>query len=202
MTRTGIVDYGVGNVGNVLRALKRLGREGILLNNPTEIPKDVDFLLLPGVGAFAPAMRNLVQTGWNHGVRAWSEKGRPLLGICLGMQLLCQSSLEMGENEGLGLLDGTVVPLEIRPLPHMGWNSLSKVRHEEDILSHFSGEYFYFVHSYGLMHSSDEASRTEAGGLSFVSAVRRKNVMGLQFHPERSGSSGLQLLDLALQELR
>lgn len=196
----GIVDYQVGNVGNVMRALRALGYKAEVIPFPDKVNDEVKGLILPGVGAFAPAMQNLKERGWADFLRSWDKENRPLLGICLGMQLLCEESRENGLHGGLGIIQGSVISLETRKLPHMGWNTISW---KEDIpLSDrfdSDGKYFYFVHSFALAGSEHAAATTKIEDREFVSIVRKKNVTGFQFHPERSGNQGLQLLGSTLK---
>ncbi len=191
----GIVEYGAGNTGNVRRALKHLGYASTLCQSP-ENAEECDILILPGVGAFPPAMARLNGQGWTPFLREWAFFRRPLLGICLGMQLLCEASLENTETKGLGLIDGTVELLEgTRRLPHMGWNRINWLQEDHPLTRTCSeGTHLYFVHSYALRKSVDALAITEIDGHSFVSAVHRDGIVGLQFHPERSGLRGLSLL--------
>lgn len=191
-----VIDYGAGNVANVQTALDHLGRRNCLLSAPGD--GEADLYLLPGVGAFPPAMARLKERGWADFLRLRALSGTPLLGICLGMQLLCRESLEDGKTEGLGLIDGTITPLEgTARLPHMGWNGL---RWRDEPLFPFRGD-LYFVHSYGLLQSDDALAYTDVDGLSFVSLVRRGAVAGCQFHPERSGLEGVAFLGRLLDHL-
>lgn len=196
----GIVDYQVGNVGNVMRALRTLGYNAEVIPFPEEVNDEVSGLILPGVGAFSPAMQNLKDRGWADFLRSWDKEDRPLLGICLGMQLLCEESRENGLHKGLGIIQGSVISLETRKLPHMGWNTIywkDQVPLSERFNS--EGKYFYFVHSFALAESENAAATTEIEDKTFVSIVRKKNVTGFQFHPERSGNQGLQLLGSTLK---
>lgn len=198
----GIIDYGAGNTGNVRRALNRLGRSSVLCGTPAEAEK-CDLLILPGVGAFPPAMDKLNASGWNSFLQQWVNGGKPLLGICLGMQLLCETSLEDRPTAGLGFIEGTVSLLEgtVR-LPHMGWNQVMWKGIPEEISTACpDGSDLYFVHSYALMTSLDAAATTTVDNISFVSIVRRGKVLGCQFHPERSGPLGLKLLGEILDHL-
>lgn len=193
-----VIDYGAGNVGNVLGALKALGLEARVQSQP-ETMKRAALYLLPGVGAFSPAMKRLIKDGWEPFLRDWTLSGGALLGICLGMQLLCERSLEDGSTEGLGLLDGTVSLLQgTRRLPHVGWNSLRPCTASTLPLD---GD-FYFVHSYGLAESADAVALTDVDGASFVSLALRRNVGGCQFHPERSGLKGVAFLGRLIDHLR
>jgi len=144
----GIIDYGAGNLGNVLRALEKLQYEARLLGTLSGLDSEVDFLVLPGVGAFPPAMAELSRRGWIQVLRDWGQAKNPLLGICLGMQLLYEASLEDGLTEGLGFFPGTVAPLEgLRKSPHMGWNRVSWLRELPGITDLFPGGLdAYFVH--------------------------------------------------------
>lgn len=198
----GIIDYGAGNTGNVRRALDHLRRENRLCPTP-DSASGCDLLILPGVGAFPPAMDRLTSSGWSPFLIEWASQGKPLLGICLGMQLLCESSLEDRPTRGLGLINGTVSLLEgTKRLPHMGWNSLAWMNAPERIQEACpDGTFLYFVHSYALMDSAHTAAVTEVDQVRFISVVRHGRVMGCQFHPERSGSRGLKLLSAILEEL-
>lgn len=188
----GIVEYGAGNVGNLTRALHRLGQEVRLLPRPEEA-RGADLLILPGVGAFPYAWRHLTESGWAEALRDVPRRGQPLLGICLGMQLLAEESREDGVTPGLGLVRGTVRPLEgLSRIPHMGWNSLAWKGGEP--LASGAPPWFYFVHSFALEESPDAVATCTVEGRRFVAAVRRGSVAGCQFHPERSGPEGVAFL--------
>ncbi len=193
-----IIDYGVGNLASVNKAFSFIGYESKITSDHEEI-LGADKVVLPGVGAFADAMDNLDKSGMISIIKEVAQKGTPLLGICLGMQLLFDYSTEGGEKvSGLGLLKGSVnqFPLNMGlKVPHMGWNSLD-IRQEKGI---FSGvrqkSYVYFVHSYYLTaeNTSDVAAVCEYG-IRFDAAVCKGNIMGTQFHPEKSGDVGLDIL--------
>ncbi len=193
-----IIDYGVGNLASVNKAFSFIGYESKITSDHEEI-LGADKVVLPGVGAFADAMDNLDKSGMISIIKEVAQKGTPLLGICLGMQLLFDYSTEGGEKvSGLGLLKGSVnqFPLNMGlKVPHMGWNSLD-IRQENGI---FSGvrqkSYVYFVHSYYLTaeNTSDVAAVCEYG-IRFDAAVCKGNIMGTQFHPEKSGDVGLDIL--------
>jgi glutamine amidotransferase len=198
----GVVNFGAGNLGNVRRALERLGARQGQLDSPDDMAAlRPSILLLPGVGAFRPAMASLISTGWRDALIEWSSEGRPLLGICLGMQLLCSRSSEGGEEEGLGLIAGAVEKLSgIKKIPHMGWNSVAPDEGNEFPACCLikPGQNFYFVHSYAVASSPHGAADTEVDGVTFRSILRRKNVAGFQFHPERSGPEGVEFLGRAI----
>ena len=193
-----IIDYGVGNLFSLKSSLAQLGQDTVVTADPDTIRK-ADRLILPGVGAFGDAMDKLVATGLVPVIRAEAEK-KPLLGICLGMQLLFEKSYEYGEHAGLGLIPGEVRPLApvLAPgakVPHMGWNSL-RVRGDDPLFKYFNdGEYVYYVHSFyarGCERSTLGTSRY--GNVDVTGVVRNGNVYGTQFHPEKSGDAGLRLL--------
>lgn len=198
----GIIDYGAGNTGNVRRALKRLGRECSLCRTPADA-RECILLILPGVGAFPPAMDRLRASGWVSFLQEWVAAGKSLLGICLGMQLLCETSLEDGSTPGLGFIRGSVRLLQdTLRLPHMGWNQIRWQEAPKNLKQACpDGSNVYFVHSYALTESPDAAASTTVDGVSFVSLVHRGNVLGCQFHPERSGPVGLKLLEGILDHL-
>ncbi len=199
----GIIAYGAGNLHNLQRGLRFGGFEAAILENPGEA-EQAELLLLPGVGAFAPAMEALNRSGWGDQLRHWHKAKRPLLGICLGMQLLCRESFEKEHTPGLGFLDASVELLSGAPkLPHMGWNSLEwkasipealAAPRGDDSENNFGDETFYFVHSYGVLESPHALATTTTGELTFASVLGRGKVLGMQFHPERSGPEGIAFL--------
>ncbi len=195
----GIIDYGAGNIGNVVRAVKYLGLEYCLLSKPDTTK--LKLLILPGVGAFKPAIDNLKATGWYEKIIDWYNKGNPIIGICLGMQLLCEKSNEGGTiSHGFGFIKGDITKF-VRPkkIPHIGWNKVHWVIppvYDFDIESCF----YYFVHSYRLTSLENAIGITEYDGEVFVSAVKKDNLIAFQFHPERSGKSGLLLLKKIIEK--
>jgi len=186
----GVIDYGSGNIGNLSRALTFLNREHALLKRPDKFPgKEPDALILPGVGAFPPAMDNLVSSGWRDRLRDWAKGQRPLLGICLGMQLMCEGSTEGEFTEGLGIFRGVVSRIAgALKLPHVGWNTIYGDGFRDD-------NFYYFVHSYALGVSADTAAFTSVDRAEFTAIADRERSVGFQFHPERSGRAGLALLE-------
>jgi glutamine amidotransferase len=198
------VNYGAGNIGNVRRALAKLKIRHEELESPGGVSSFApSLLLLPGVGAFRHAMERLASSGWRDTLIRWAESGRPLLGICLGMQLLCENSAEDGKTAGLGLIEGDVLRLSgVKKIPHMGWNSAEPCGGEfEKHCFAQSGQKrqdFYFVHSFAVSGSPRCAAKTEVDGVVFDSALRKENVAGFQFHPERSGPEGVAFLGRAI----
>ncbi|HOV28681.1 MAG TPA: imidazole glycerol phosphate synthase subunit HisH [Synergistales bacterium] len=191
----GIIDYGAGNLGNVLRALSSLQYEASLLGSPSNLGDQVDLLVLPGVGAFPPAREELARRGWIPVLREWGNTGKPLLGICLGMQLLYEASLEDGLTEGFGFFPGTIAPLAgLKKTPHMGWNRVSWLRELPGITDLFQGGLdAYFVHGYAAPVNEASLADTAIDGIRFSSVSLQGKIAGFQFHPERSGREGLQL---------
>ncbi|GIP60901.1 MULTISPECIES: imidazole glycerol phosphate synthase subunit HisH [Paenibacillus] len=201
-----IVDYGMGNLHSVSKAVERLGYEGLVTGDAAEI-LGADGVLLPGVGAFGDAMAHLRGTGLDAVVRQAAAGGTPLLGICLGMQLLFGESEEHGRNEGLGILPGRAVRFaggEYK-VPHMGWNRLSFLQPDNPLLAGLEEGHVYFVHSYHVepQAKSDLIAVTDYGH-PVTAIVGRDNVYGMQFHPEKSGELGMSLLRnfLALAEAK
>jgi glutamine amidotransferase len=189
VTTIAIIDHGAGNLVSVVNAFVAIGEHPIVVTEPRQIT-GVDGIVLPGVGATSPAMSQLCATGLDASLRMWEG---PLLGICVGMQLLFDSSDEDG-HPCLGLIAGRVEALDAEPLPHMGWND---VHHTDDPLFDQipDGEPFYFVHSYApVPNRQDQIIATADHGGTFVAAVRQGNRVGVQFHPERSGAAGQHLL--------
>lgn len=202
-----IVDYGVGNLFSLCRSLEAIGQEVIITDDPVVIAK-ANRVILPGVGAFSDAARKLRESGLDQVVIAEATKGKPLMGICLGMQLLFEKSFEFGEHEGLGLIPGFVRPIaEVIPsnlkIPHIGWNALNFPKNMEKhaIFSSVSeGDCVYFVHSFYASDCEPFVIATADYGAELTAAVAKGNVMGCQFHPEKSGSVGLGILRAFCEE--
>ncbi|MBE6948373.1 MAG: imidazole glycerol phosphate synthase subunit HisH [Ruminococcaceae bacterium] len=194
MGRTAVIDYGAGNLMSVTNALRYLGEEWIITSDKSEIEKS-DRVILPGVGAFPAAMRYLREKGFESFVKEQAEK-KPLLGICLGMQMLFEESDEIELTTGLGLIPGRIqrVPTELK-LPHIGWNSL-KFNNPCPLLKGVDeGAYVYFVHTFCAMTKYPENLIASADyGAEVAAIVSSGNVFGCQFHPEKSGEAGLAIL--------
>ena len=203
---TAIVDYGVGNLFSLVSGVKSLGAQVCVTGKAEEL-RAADHILLPGVGAFSDAAAKLNATGLVPVLREESQK-KPLLGICLGMQLLFEKSYEYGEHAGLGLIPGEVAPLAedlqdpALKVPHIGWNALDIAPgHEDDPLFQYirNGEYVYYVHSFYAKNCAASTLATSEYSLPVTGAVRRGLVYGTQFHPEKSGDTGLRLLKAFLE---
>ena len=216
----GIVDYNMGNLASVINAFTKVGVDAKLESDPAKL-KQYDKLILPGVGAFGDAMKHLKENGMDKAVKHFAASGKPLLGICLGMQLLFDSSEEFGTTEGLGLIPGTVVafdenkfdhPLKV---PHMGWNELfcrgltsddlrsessagltPTKQSESELFADLPNDfYLYFVHSYHAVCEDKYAIGKTHYGYEFVSAVQNGNIYGIQPHPEKSHDNGLKIIE-------
>ncbi len=192
----GLIDYGMGNRRSVFKALEHVGVEVVQSEDPAVL-ETTDGLVLPGVGAFAQAMGNLRERDLVEPIVGWAREGRPLLGVCLGMQLLFDSSTELGGDDGLGLLAGDVRQLTGAPkLPHIGWNLVEWAQASPLVDGLGDGAAFYHVHSLCVHPSGDDVVLGYgAYGERFVTAVASGNVYGVQFHPEKSSSAGLRLLE-------
>ena len=193
-----IIDYGVGNLFSLKSSLRAIGIDADYTGNPAEIRK-ADKLILPGVGAFRDAREALRRTGLDRVVQEEAGKGKPLMGICLGMQMLFDRSYEYGEYEGLGLIPGEIVPMEGRipkdlPIPHIGWNELMLKQPSPLMKNTANGDYVYFVHSYYAETPAEHVIATTDYGVEMTAAVQKDNVYGCQFHPEKSSEVGLSIL--------
>ena len=194
-----IVDYGVGNLFSLKSSLAYLGLDAVVTADPAVI-RASDRIILPGVGAFADAKAKLEATGLVPLIKEEVAAGKPLLGICLGMQMLFDKSLEYGEHEGLGLIHGTVAPitadLEIElKVPHMGWNALHLHRPDDPLFRYISeGDHVYYVHSYYAKDCDADTIATSEYGVTVTGAVGKGKIYGTQFHPEKSGKVGLAIL--------
>ena len=198
---TVIVDYGVGNLFSLLSSFAAIGEQAKVSSDKAEI-ECADRIVLPGVGAFSDAAAKLRQTGLDNAVVSAAKNGTPLLGICLGMQLLFDESHEYGVHKGLGLIRGKVTPIDdmgVLKIPHIGWNAL-KIKDSPIFRYINDGDYVYFVHSFAATDCDGVIATTEYGN-SITAAVGVKNVYGCQFHPEKSGEVGLKILK-AFSELK
>lgn len=198
MSRIGIIDYGMGNLGSVTNACRFLGLSAELVDAPDAMD-GYDALILPGVGGFGDCMSHLKEHGYVEPVRQWIQQDRPFLGICLGLQILFEGSEEAPETKGLGLLPGRIIRFPVKPgykVPQIAWN---QVRQRKPACPLFEGipdqSYFYFVHSYYAAGANEEhAAGITDYGVPYVSAVWAGNLMAVQFHPEKSQQLGLRLL--------
>ena len=195
----GIIDYGVGNLFSLCSSCKAIGEEAFVSGDASQLAK-ADRLILPGVGAFKDAARKLNDSGMAEFVRQQAASGKPLLGICLGMQLLFEKSYEYGEHEGLGFVKGEVCPLEpdlkdkTLKVPQIGWNALHIVRDDPLFRYIREGEYVYYVHSYYGKNCTESTLAVSDYSIPVTGVVRAGRVYGTQFHPEKSGETGLRIL--------
>lgn len=189
-----VIDYGAGNLKSVTKALDHLGYANTIVSRPEEL-ETADGMILPGVGAFPMCMAALRKSGMDRAILQQAGK-KPLLGICLGMQMLLDSSTEMGGDQGLGLIPGTVEKIETNlKLPHIGWNSLNIVNPNPLTAGLSDGDYVYFVHSFcAKVKNSEDLALTTDYGTTVTAMIARGNVFGCQFHPEKSGPVGMTIL--------
>ncbi|MBE6572399.1 MAG: imidazole glycerol phosphate synthase subunit HisH [Ruminococcaceae bacterium] len=194
-----IIDYGVGNLFSLKSSFAAIGVQAVVTGNKAEI-ENADKIILPGVGAFGDAAEKLRRTGLDKVVINCAQKGTPILGICLGMQLLFEKSYEYGEHEGLGLIKGEirpitdVIPKELK-VPHIGWNALDFCGKQSPIFKYLkNGDFVYFVHSFYGANCEESVIATSEYGSPLTAAVAKGNVFGCQFHPEKSGNVGLSIL--------
>lgn len=189
----GIIDYGVGNLRSVAKAVEYSGYESVITDEASVLD-NCSHLILPGVGAFKDAIKKLEDSGLAETLIKSIDIGKPTLGICLGMQLFFESSTEDGLHKGLALLEGSVEKFDISlKVPHIGWNSVDTLR-ESELFKGIDDTNFYFVHSYYLDKNVPSALGLTDYEIQFTSCVMRENLYGVQFHPEKSGDSGLKLL--------
>lgn len=193
-----IVDYGVGNLFSLISSFNKIGADIVVTADPQVISR-ADGIILPGVGAFEDAARKLRDSGLDKVIVEQAQKGKKLMGICLGMQMLFQQSYEYGCHEGLGLLKGNIVPMKDSipadlKIPHIGWNALHFTK-ESNLFKYINNnDCVYFVHSYYATDCDDSVIATAEYGKELTAAVQKDNVMGCQFHPEKSGEVGLNIL--------
>ena len=199
-----IVDYGVGNLFSLRSSLKYIGEEAVVTGDAGELER-AERIILPGVGAFADAAQKLRQTGLDEVIKEQAAKGKPIRGICLGMQLLFERSYEYGEHEGLGLIKGSVKPIEgVIPaglkIPHIGWNALIKKKEHPILKDVREGECVYFVHSFYAADCNESVIATAEYGAQLTAAAAQGSVIGCQFHPEKSGEVGMRILKAFARE--
>ena len=192
-----VVDYGVGNLFSLRSSLACVGAESVVTGEE-KVLRSAEKIILPGVGAFGDAVKKLQESGLFSVVKEEAEKGKPLMGICLGMQLLFEKSYEFGEHDGLGLLEGKIKYLgdytKSEKIPHIGWNALD-IKKDSPIFKYIkNGDYVYFVHSYFATDCEKSVTATSSYGVPVTACVQKNNVFGCQFHPEKSGDVGLNIL--------
>ncbi len=193
-----IIDYGVGNLFSLKSSLDSIGADAFITNDFSQI-ENADKIILPGVGAFGDASKKLFESGLSELLISEAKKNKPILGICLGMQLLLEKGYEYGEHKGLGLIPGEIRPIsDVIPqnlkIPHIGWNSL-KFKKPSKLFKYINdGDFVYFVHSYHGTNCEENTIATSEYGAELTAAVENGNIYGCQFHPEKSGKVGLQIL--------
>jgi len=194
-----IVDYGVGNLFSLKSSFAAIGADAFVSRDPSEITK-ADKIILPGVGAFGDAAKKLADCGMTEVIKEEAGRGKPILGICLGMQLLFEKSYEYGEHAGLGLIDGEIrsisekIPAGLK-IPHIGWNALTFTGKPSKLFRYIkNGDFVYFVHSFAGMDCEESVIATSEYGAPLTAAVEDGNIFGCQFHPEKSGDVGLNIL--------
>lgn len=193
----GIIDYNMGNLASVYNACHLLDAKATIVKDPNDL-RNFDRIILPGVGAYGDAMEHLIETGMNEAIYEFANSGKPMIGICLGMQLLFESSQEFGHTNGLGLIEGEVVKFdktrmsEDFKIPHMGWNTI--INKEHPLFEGLHNPYLYFVHSYHAVTNEKNVIGKTLYGYEFVSAVNKENIYGFQPHPEKSHDNGLKIL--------
>ncbi len=193
-----IVDYGVGNLFSLVSSFRKIGAE-VIVTSDKETIANAEKIILPGVGAFGDAIAKLRATGLDKVIINAANKGTPLMGICLGMQLLFERSFEFGCYDGLGLIKGSVIQMENKiekglKIPHIGWNSLTFKQNSPLLKNTKEGDFVYFVHSFFVDGENESAVAVTDYGASITACVGQGNIMGCQFHPEKSGEVGLGIL--------
>ncbi len=196
--KIGIVDYNMGNLASVINAFNKIGANAEIVREADKL-KDYDKLVFPGVGAFGDAMNHLKETNLDEAMKEFVKSGKYVFGVCLGMQLLFQSSEEFGSHKGLGIIEGKVVRFDKtktkeHKIPHMGWNKMF-IKKQSGLFDGITDPYLYFVHSFHVVCEDDYVIGKTLYGYEFVSAVNKDNVFGFQPHPEKSHNEGLKILE-------
>lgn len=190
-----VIDYGMGNLRSVQKGFEKAGCRAVITGDPKVID-NASQLVLPGVGAFKDCMKNLEEKELIEPLISGIKKGKPFMGICLGLQLLFDESEEFGLHKGLGIIRGKVrrFPKNDLKVPHMGWNSIKKIKHTPVLEDIADDSYFYFVHSYYVVPENDVTATTTDYGIEFTSSITKDNIFACQFHPEKSQENGLKIL--------
>ena len=201
MNKISIIDYGMGNLHSVVKAFGRVGGDAVIIDKPEDIIK-AERLVLPGVGAFRDAIATLTEKGMVDPIKEFVAGGKPFIGICLGFQMLFDKSYEDGCFDGLGIVAGTVEKFEFGDnpqnlkVPHMGWNALNICGEQPLYKGIDDGSFVYFVHSYYVKPADDAVAATKTEhGIKFVSSIHKDNIYGVQFHPEKSQTVGMKILE-------
>ena len=193
----GIIDYGLGNLSSVFNALKKIKFDAEIFSEPKKI-NNYSRIILPGVGSFKKGMNNLTENNWDFEIKKYVSTGKPLLGICLGMQLLFSEGEEQGFSNGLGIIDGKVKKMQTNrsyKIPHVGWNSLKILKNHQLYKNIKQNIDFYFVHSFSCIPDKEDSILAYFEyDKNFVASIAKENVVGTQFHPEKSLPSGLKIL--------
>jgi glutamine amidotransferase len=190
-----VIDYDLGNLPSVTKALERIGVEPLLVDVPEGLTDDLDAVVLPGVGHFGAGAHNLAERGLDGALKAWAAEGRPLLGICVGLQLFFERSEEDPEARGLGIVPGEVRRLRARKVPHMGWNSVVPSNRSSFVSDMAPEDLAYFVHSFYVDPAAEFVVATTTYQQRFCSVVEHDNIAGVQFHPEKSAEVGRGVLE-------
>lgn len=196
----GVIDYGAGNLRSMFNAISRVGKEvgvEVVVTSSFEILSSAEKVILPGVGAFGDVMKNLKSLGLDMFVKDWVKKGKPFMGVCVGLQVLFSLGYENGTYEGLGIFEGEVIKFQkAKPIPHVGWNQINVVKETPFFSKYDNGKYFYFVHSYYAKPKNKQITNTltEYDGEVFTSSIYCENVFAVQFHPEKSHKNGEEVL--------
>lgn len=199
--RAGILDYDAGNIPSVTKAVERLGVETLVIESAEGVDDGLDAIVFPGVGHFGACARNLTERGLDGALRSWADDGKPLLAICVGLQLLCARSEEDPEAHGLGLVEGEVRRLKARKVPHMGWNTV-EASPFSDLLGRVArDDMVYFVHSYYVDVDPSIVIGTTTYEHEFCSAIEQDNIVGVQFHPEKSAEVGRRVLQAFFERI-
>ncbi len=204
MQKIVIIDYGMGNLKSVGKAVEKAGAKPIISSSPEDIVS-ADKVILPGVGAFRDCIYNLTRHGFDTAILDFTKTGKYLLGICLGMHVLFEKSYEFGEYSGLSLIKGNVIKFENigrLPIPHMGWNQVKTSKKSKLLNNIYDDDFFYFAHSYYVSPKEDSCIMTETDyGIKFASSININNIFGVQFHPEKSQKKGITILENFIKEL-
>jgi imidazole glycerol-phosphate synthase subunit HisH len=195
VTRAAVLDYDLGNLPSVTKALERIGVDAEIVTSPDGLANGFDALVVPGVGHFGTGARNLRDRGFDTSIKDWASSGKPLLGICVGLQLFLEGSEEDPDEPGLGIIPGRVRRLRAGKVPHMGWNTVDVSSDARVLPAIRPGEMAYFVHSFYVDPEPSSVAATTTYEETFCSGVERDNVVGVQFHPEKSADVGRRVLE-------